>query len=133
MRKAQVVSIDLILAVLVFVSLIVGFFYVISIFSQNDSARDTETDTQKIPPALQSNSSKFAFIDGNQIDTEKLVAFSRQDYKELQNSLGLINDFCIYLEDENGNIIPIDGMAGIGSDKVRLGSSAQYKCGTVIS
>jgi len=139
MRKGQAISIDLILALLVFVSVIVGFFYVVSILSEKDETGTIKRQGEDIPRSLQANVSKFAFIKGNQIDIAKLLEFADQDYRQLQNSLGISNDFCIFIEDENGNVIPIEDSsgkkkAGIGSSKVTLGNSTHaYKCGEPIT
>lgn len=134
MRKGQIISIDLVIAIVIFVTIIVGFFYVIQIFSQRDQTAALKQQVENLPSSLQENSSKVAFIEGNEINIQKLIQFARMNYSEIQNELGITDDFCVYIEDEKGNIIPIDGKAGVGSDKVQIGNStAIYKCGQKIS
>ncbi|TAL56726.1 MAG: hypothetical protein EPN86_02555 [Nanoarchaeota archaeon] len=134
MRKGQIISIDLVIAIVIFVTIIVGFFYVIQIFSQRDQTAALKQQVENLPSSLQENSSKVAFIEGNEINIQRLIQFARMNYSEIQNELGITSDFCVYIEDEKGNIIPIDGKAGVGSDKVQIGNSSSiYKCGQKIS
>ncbi|MEK6968142.1 MAG: hypothetical protein AABX51_05930 [Nanoarchaeota archaeon] len=138
MGKGQAISIDLILAVIVFVSIIVGFFFIISTFADRAETQSLKDGGENMAKTLQTNNSQYGFIKGNQIEVEMLQQFSETGYIELQKSLGFTNDFCIYLEDEAGNIIPIkmsngDSKAGIGSSKVILGNSTdQFNCGVTI-
>src|SRR3989338_1695238 len=125
--KGQIISIDLILSIVVFISIIVGFFYLITIFAQNGDTSQIQREGEDLPRGLQSNISTFSFIKGNRIDVEKLLDFSGKSYKELRDELGVTNDFCIYFVDDKGFIIPINNKAGIGSDKVTLGSDGQYR------
>ena len=44
----------------------------------------------------------------NTLSKEKLAELKEMDYYSLKRELGLSKDFYIHLEDENGNVIPID-------------------------
>ncbi len=131
--KGQIISIDLILSLIVFISIIVGFFYLITIFAQSGDTGKIQRESEDLPRGLQSNISSFSFIKGNRIDVERLLDFSGKSYKELRDELGVENDFCIYFVDDSGYIIPINNKPGIGSDKVYLGTDKNYRCGTLIS
>ena len=127
--KGQVVSIDLILSIVIFTTIIIGFFYLITIFAESNDTSRIQRESEDIPRGLQSNISSFAFIRGNNIDINKLLEFSGKSYDDLHDELGLKNDFCIYFVDDSGHIIPINNKAGMGSDKVFLGDQLEYRCG----
>lgn len=127
--KGQVVSIDLILSVVIFISIIVGFFYLVTIFSEGSDTSKIQSEGESIPRGLQSNISSLSFIKGNTIDVAQLYEASGKSYSDLQNSLGISNDFCIYFVDEQGYVIPINGKPGLGSDKVILGDEKIFRCG----
>lgn len=60
---------------------------------------------------------EVAFIVNNRVDKEKLKNFAKLDYQQIKRLVGAKNDFCIYFEDENGNLIDISeytGKEGIG-------------------
>ncbi len=133
MRKAQVISLDLVLAILVFVGIIATFFYVVSLFSFQSQTSNVQRQGEDLPRFLQQNVSSFGFIEDNQIDLQKINSFSNMDYAQLQKALGLSVDFCIYFEDENGNIIPVNNKLGLGSDKVNFGQNQSFQCGIAIS
>ena len=40
------------------------------------------------------------------------------DYDDLKDSMNIKNEFCVYFEDENGNIV--EGIKTIGSDKIEV-------------
>ena len=58
----------------------------------------------------------LSFATGGVIDEEKLEAIKRIDYNEFKKSLNIKNDFCIYLEDENGDIILSKGSSKLSED-----------------
>jgi hypothetical protein len=45
----------------------------------------------------------------------------QMDYEEVKSMLGIKNDFCIYFEDANENVMKIDDInLGIGSSKIYI-------------
>ena len=63
---------------------------------------------------LDDHSSSFA--NNGMVDEAKLTQFEDMDYYELKKSLNAKNDFCIYIEDENGNTILAKGSSRLSQD-----------------
>ncbi len=61
-----------------------------------------------------------AIVVGNQLDFQKVDELAGMSYAELKEKLGAKYDFAIYLEDEEGNIVPMSGKMCIGSPKARI-------------
>jgi len=48
---------------------------------------------------------KMSLIRNGQLDQAKLNAIQNMDYDSLKTSLESNNDFCLYIEDEQGNVL----------------------------
>ena len=60
------------------------------------------------------------FITGTKIDDQKLGEALNLSYENMKQLLGIQSDFCIYFEDEKGNVVPIRNKMGIGSPLVNF-------------
>ncbi len=64
-------------------------------------------------------------VTGARLNKETLDFISTLSYEQLKNLFGITSDFCIHLEDENGNLVNISGRkTGLGSGLVRVGGVA---------
>ena len=62
-----------------------------------------------------------AVVDQNTINKTKLEQLVASDYETLKEQLRINSEFCIYLEDENGDIIYMDpATIGKGSDTINI-------------
>lgn len=124
--KAQVWSADVLLAIIIFSIILVGFFYITGLTAQSEKTKAMASQAEKIHESLTTSSNKtsIAFIEGNKIDMKKLEMFANMSYQQIKNYLGVSGgDFCIHLEDESGDIIYISGnRSGIGSEQVIIGN-----------
>ena len=59
-----------------------------------------------------------SFAHNGVVDEYKLQEIQSMNYKDFKNSLKVKNDFCIYLEDENGNIILAKGSSKLNNDGI---------------
>lgn len=64
------------------------------------------------------------FILGDVIERDKLIRAAHMDYEEFKKELGLEKDFVITLQDDDGNVILIDGKYCIGSPKAKVAGRA---------
>ena len=55
---------------------------------------------------------------GGVIDQYKLEQVQNMNYDQLKNRLNLQEDFCMYIEDENGNIILAKGSSKLSKDGI---------------
>ena len=65
------------------------------------------------------NGDEHTFAVNDVFQEEILAKISGMSYKELKDSLNIENDFCIYFEDEDGNLVEVkDGLRSVGSDAI---------------
>ena len=98
--------------------LVVAIFIVIfsMIVQENDEGLQEEAET--ILDEL-TNGDEHTFAVNGILQEEILTRISGMSYKELKDSLNVENDFCIYFEDESGNLVEIkDGLRSVGSDAI---------------
>ena len=86
---------------------------IVSIYEQNKEIN--MIDAEKIT-AMILDDHDISFANNGIVDENKLKQIQNMDYKELKDSLNVKNDFCIYLEDENGNVILAKGSSKLNKD-----------------
>jgi len=122
MKKAQTWSIDVMIAVGIFIVVVISFFYIIN-QSKTTKTEELRTEGETIPDILISSEPEenLSAVVESIVSEERLEELAGKSYDELKRELGVKGDFYIHFEDEQGNIIYIDNKAevvGIGSDKV---------------
>ena len=121
MKKAQTFSTDAVVAVAMFITAVIMLFYLSGPVAENRQSERLQSEAEKLPKVLGSGQNISAvFIEGSKIDDQKLRKAVNLSYANLKDLLGMDSDFCIYLEDENGNIVPMEGKVGIGSPLANL-------------
>lgn len=58
----------------------------------------------------------ISFANNGIIDEKKLAEVQNIDYNDFKKSLKAKNDFCIYIEDENGNVLLAKGSPKLSGD-----------------
>lgn len=124
-RNSQAFSMDIMLAVIIFLGT-VFFFYAILNTSQGSKADELQDEASKVLTGILSESSDISIIDGNTINATKLEELLG-NYSDIKAKLKIKNDFCIYFEDEDGNIIYVNlsqskNYTGIGSGTINVSS-----------
>lgn len=124
--RGQTWSLDLILAVGVFILFIVAFYAIISAPEKPAKDQDLKQVAEQISERLDSESGndQTAVVFQGEINQSKLNNLSEQDYQDLKRMFGVSTEFCIYLEDENGRLVPINGKLGVGGDTIGLEGTA---------
>ena len=125
LRKGQNWSVDAIIAVVIFTGVILSFFYITSVGSHGKKTDDFAREAQKIPGILSNspNTSLNIIVEGDKIHPGRLENFTSLNYRDLKSKLGLRNDFCIHLEDENGYLIFLNetgNISGFGSSRAKV-------------
>lgn len=131
MEKAQVWSVDVLLAVVIFVAVIL-IFYTTMTARQGPELTDLESEAGSVKTELEQNH-ELGFITQGEINDSKLEDFvnmTEENYTEIKEKLGIKGDFCIFYEDTQGNIILIDNKTGIGGADILIGG---YECGIKIT
>jgi long-subunit acyl-CoA synthetase (AMP-forming) len=131
-KRGQVWSFDSIMATVIFVSAISAFIVLVSTSYTSTSVETLQSDAETIPQILlASNQSQFSIMDGNKVDLQKLKYLQSEDYQDLRKAMGVRSEFCIFFEDNSGNLINLSALTATG-DSVGIGSSDINLTGKVI-
>lgn len=118
--KAQSWSIDIALGVAVFIAAFFIFYFLLSP-SQASKAGSLKSDASSVIRQVASEEAAEGVVDGEEINVSKLNELKNLSYDELRRRLRVEGDFCIYFEDEQGNIVIInDSYKGIGSPNINI-------------
>lgn len=135
MRRGQAWSVDLVVGVLIFL-LVIGLFYSLLSRNINDDTTQLKVESETVANKLSDNTMNSLLTNG-EVDPEKMKTFTEKEISELKAELGVNNDFCIFFEDDTGNIVPII-INDSGTQKVyySIGSKeinvSGHECGTQI-
>ena len=115
-KKGQTWSVDVLLAVFVFLTIFILFLGITGTMAARQEDRKLKEQSEFIS-SLVSSEKDFAFVRDNKIDMEnllKLLDLQKQEdgEKKLKEKLTVRNDFCIYFEDAEGNLVPITTASG---------------------
>ena len=112
MKTSQAWSIDIIIAILLFVGVIFAFYWIVS-----GGTESKEEELKKDATIVLENLNITEDI--SQIDELR-----EEDYQDLKRKLRVENEFCVYFEDEEGNLVYIDpddaDLLGIGSEEIKI-------------
>ena len=122
--NSQAWSIGIMLAVVIFIGAVFVFFGILNT-KQGTKADELRDEAINALKAIASGDPDIGIIIDDEIDQEKLDVLLSTNYSIIKKKLRIKNDFCLYFEDENGDIIYINVStsathAGIGSDKIKI-------------
>lgn len=119
-KKAQSWSVDIAIGIIVFMA---AFFVLYALLGQNPAAKvsSLKEEASNIIKQLISGGYPLRIVDDNEINISKLNELKNLSYDELKIQLRAEGDFCIYFEDDKGNIVLINNSyKGIGSGSINL-------------
>jgi hypothetical protein len=122
-KNTQAISLDLILAIFIFMIIMVGFFYIVNNMTGQKTSTVVKVESEYLPRMLEENSSSTSFVEGNKIKVSALYNLTGKNYTELKNELGMKNDFCIYFVDEEGYLVKINNKTGLGSPRFKINNT----------
>jgi hypothetical protein len=118
-KRAQSWSFDIALAVVIFILTTITFLS----FSNSDEGRKlsvVQSESHYLIEHAKTENSPLQIVVNQEVSQQKLQQFASADYQELKKLAGVKNDFCIYFEDEEGNVVPIEGNKGIGASTINV-------------
>lgn len=77
--------------------------------------KPTEMEAEKITDMILDDHD-ISFANNGVVDENKLKEIRNMDYADFKKSLKAKNDFCVYIEDENGNVILVKGSGKLNGD-----------------
>jgi hypothetical protein len=135
-KNAQTWSIDLIMGVIIFM-LIIAIFYAFLSTNTKPKLEQLKDDALITSKKNANNAETLGLVKEGIISEARFDELCDMPYEELKRELGIENDVCIYLEDEQGNVILCGNgnQAGIGNgeDIIISTSSGNIACGAPVS
>lgn len=123
MKRGQTFSTDALVAVVIFILAGMLLFYLIGPAAKNKISDKLQLEAQKLPGILSANQ-------GKKVDETKLAEILLLSYENVKTLVGMDSDFCIYFEDDHGNIVPAGNKIGIGSPLANFSGKA---CNATVS
>lgn len=102
---------------------ITAFFIFYSILgtNQNTKASDLREQASIIIKQTTAEGGAVAMVNNQELNISRFSQLKNLSYDELKRMLRVEGDFCIYLEDDHGNILLVnDSYRGIGSPNINL-------------
>ena len=125
-RRGQSWSVDVVLAIVVFGFISIAFTSFALL--QKPDVEKLQQNAQRVVLELETPVGGCgAILENDTINNESLSCLYGLDYDQFKAINNLRSDFCVYIEDEHGQIIQLNGLNGWGSNDLQL-SGAQ--CGT---
>jgi|TARA_B100001964_G_C14228452_1_gene598869 hypothetical protein len=126
MKTSQAWSMDIMIAIVLFIGTIFVFYSVLSA-KQSPKTDELQDDASIVLESIVSEDSDIGILDGAEVNETKLEELLGMEYSEIKKKMRVENEFCIFLEDEEGNVIYItQDQPGIGSDEI---SVSEVPCG----
>ena len=121
--KSQAFSMDIMLAVVIFIGTIFVFYSILSGGDDESKITDLEDEASTVLGNIATEDSdvRITETEGIAVDEAKLEDLLEMEYSEIKKKIRVKNEFCIYLEDDEGNVIPIQDQSGVGSGKIKIG------------
>ncbi|MBS3130504.1 hypothetical protein J4460_07610, partial [Candidatus Woesearchaeota archaeon] len=139
-KRGQVLSVELLVALTIFFVIVVGFIVLMTWFSP-PPLQQLETEATHIGEEVtaKESSTQINIAPGNQIAEEKVYPLIAAEpdpeiaYEKIRRQLNIKGDFCIFLQDQNGYLIPMgdEQVTGIGSPSLQL--TQDLFCGQALS
>lgn len=132
-RRAQVFSMDLIIAVVLFITSFAALYGFITYLLVEPEEQSLSREGQVVATAIAAQGSKVQFVDAQQINVTKLEDLSEKTYDEIKGELGTHHNFCLYIEDEEGKLVTLsNGKKSLGNKDAMLkieGQAEPVPCG----
>ena len=124
------------ISTMLFITAVLILLYFLVFASGKKTLEQLRLDSRIIPMKIMATRSDtentLAFIIDGKVDKNKMKGVSDMGYESLKSKLGVINDFCIFFEDKDGNLINIsrdldqEYVMGIGNSDFKISG---YDCG----
>lgn len=116
MKKAQMWSMDTIIASIIFISAITAFIVIISNNYTGQDVENIKSEAEFIPEQLlTSEDTDVSILTDNMVDLDKVKKLQKQNYEDLKSLLGVDGDFCLYFETADGQIVNLSELTSEGN------------------
>ena len=84
-----------------------------------------ESESKKLLFSIEVKNSGFGFVINDEVNPIKLSEIINKDYQSIKNEAGIKSDFCIFFEDQQGNILNLEGEFAKSGDRVCIGKDVK--------
>ncbi len=139
-RKSQSLSFDAIVATALFIFLLGSVVLYTYDLKNSNFKSSLNEESIKLSQTFLLSTNDSGLIKDNTLDEEQYSYFkdkskTKQGYNELKSLLGVFDDFCVYMIDEEGNIILLDSenSSNFGSERAvfkftNSSGTYEFKC-----
>ena len=123
-KKGQTISLDLIIGVVLFLTIVVVLYAVFQ--ANSDEERSLKNQGDRIEALLDSQVTPNRInppqvSDGIELSENNLQALFAMDYEDVKQELGLTDDFCLVVVDDTGGLVDIGSEDfGFGNGEVSI-------------
>jgi len=129
MKKAQIWSMDIIIAVTIFTVVFIGLFLTAGIVAKGPKPGALISENDIISNALVASRENVSIVSEAEINEQALIALNAKDYRRIKEDLGISSDFCIYFEDAGGNLVEVAGITAIGDPSINISfGGVKWRC-----
>jgi len=84
-------------------------------------AKELKDEASTVIKQVAAEDANLKIVDNSEINESRIGHLKNIDYDQLKRLLRVDSDFCIYIEDENGNIMLInDSYKGVGGPIIEI-------------
>ncbi len=99
-------------------------FYSLLYSESSDKAAKLREEASQIIKQITSGDAALRIIEEKGVNMSKIAELKKLGYGKLKSMLRVEDDFCIFLEDEKGNIVVLNNTyKGIGSSSINVSST----------
>ncbi|MFH1915649.1 MAG: hypothetical protein ABIJ21_00140 [Nanoarchaeota archaeon] len=120
-KPGQAWSLDLIIAVVIFVVVMTLFYTLLVREPKADITllkREGKYISDRLP--VGSGGGNCSFIDGRYVDIDQIQKCYLSDADQFKQENNIKSRFCIYMTDQNGRVITIDNRTGFGFNDLNI-------------
>ena len=119
MYRGQVWSVDVIIGVVIFISILTVFYAILSESGEDVNAL-LRANADTVIIRFTQDPDLRVLEGNNKLNLSRLELVGNHSYERLKEKLGIQGEFCIYLEDEFGRLVTIGNKTGIGNPQLNI-------------
>lgn len=98
---------------MILVLVVASLAFIVSVYEKSNDSK--KIDAKEITEIILDDHF-MSFVINGVVDEGKLKEIQQMDYVTLKSRLNAKNDFCVYMEDSNGNVIIAKGSSKLSSE-----------------
>lgn len=110
--KSQTFSMDILIALGIFIVGIVVFLFIIGGNQESNAGNKLVAEADIVPQRLiaddDASTTGTTIVVGNKVDAELLKNSINRDYADLKREMEIVSDFCMHFQSDNGELIDLD-------------------------